>query len=487
MNCISEIKNWIHGHEVVAGSNVWLEKFNPHTGKLMSIFNESSEADVNLAIDAAADSLELWSNLTPVKRGQVLNGIVQEMKKNTEELAACICEETGKPSKDGLAEVGAAILQGEYWAGEGMRLHGRSLTSAVPGKTCYTVRQPRGVAGLIVPANTPIANIAWKSFPALISGNTVVLKSAEDAPKIANLFAKITKSAGLTDGVFNVIHGSGSVSGTALVQSAKVAVVSFTGSTNTGRKIAEVLAKRLARFSLELGGKNPFIVCDDADLNLAVHWAALSAFSNAGQRCAAGSRIIVFRGVYNEFKEKLVAKAKSLRLGVGIDSDLGPVVNKRQQLNILAAIEKARLSGARILCGGGPPLDMSLESGYYVEPTIIEEVKPNDDIYRREIFGPVATIHTVENLGEALEMANDTEYGLTAAVHTTSVDRAMWFARRVKTGVANVNLGTFGSEPHMPFGGFSSSGNGTREPGIEALDVYTELKNISILTRNELI
>lgn len=477
------IPNWINGKESRPEGDAWLDKYNPHNGELLSQVADSSAADIQRAISAATDAFPSWSELTPVKRGQILADIVAAMKRRADELADCVALETGKPPQDAKGEVGGAILQGEYFTGEGMRLYGRSLTSGMAGKYSHTVRQPCGVAGLIVPANTPIANIAWKVFPALICGNTVVLKAAEDAPRIAWLFAQLTKEAGLPDGVLNVVQGRGQTAGAALVTDERISVVSFTGSTEVGRWIAEVAGKRLARVSLELGGKNPFIVCDDADLDQAVHWASLSAFSNAGQRCAAGSRILVFRHVYDEFRDKLTAKARSLKLGVSVGCDLGPVISRRQQQSILAAIENAKAEGGRVLCGGAAPKAPELSSGYYIQPTLIEGLDTRAELSSKEVFGPVATLHVVEDLTEALKHANATEYGLTAAIHTRSVDRAMWFAQRVRAGMANVNLGTYGSEPHMPFGGFGASGNGTREPGVEALDVYSELKNISFLVR----
>lgn len=487
MSTLQQIPNWINGQEAQPVSNAWLDKYDPHTGDVLCQVADSSADDVQKAVGIADSAFSTWADLTPVKRGQILGDIVAAMKRRADELADCIALETGKPPQDAKGEVGGAILQAEYWAGEGMRLYGRSLTSGMPGKYSHTVRQPRGVAGLIVPANTPIANIAWKTFPALICGNTVVMKAAEDSPRIALLFAQLTKEAGLPDGVFNVIQGRGQPAGAALVEDSRVAVISFTGSTGVGRWIAEVGGRRLARISLELGGKNPFVVCDDADIDQAVHWASLSAFSNAGQRCAAGSRILVFKSIYNEFRDKLVAKAKSLKLGTAAGCDLGPVINQRQQQNILAAIEQAKADGGTVLCGGGAPTNSELANGYYIQPTVIEGLERTAKLSCKEIFGPVVTLHPVDDLADALAMANATEYGLTAAIHTRNVDRAMWFAQRVKAGVANINLGTFGSEPHMPFGGHGSSGNGTREPGIEALDVYSELKNISFLTRSNLI
>jgi aldehyde dehydrogenase (NAD+) len=482
-----KILNWIEGREHKPVGDVWIEKRDPHTGILQSHLADSSASDAELAVVSAGNAFPAWSELTPVKRGRVLTEIVAAMNRHADELAECVAVETGKPPQDAKGEVGGAILQAEYFAGEGMRLHGRSLTSGTPNKYSHTVRQPRGIAGLIVPANTPIANIAWKVFPALICGNTVVLKASEDAPRTALLLAQLAKEAGLPDGVLNVIQGRGNPAGVALVADLRVAVISFTGSTAVGRMIAEVAGRRLARVSLELGGKNPFVVCDDADIDLAVHWASLSAFSNAGQRCAAGSRIIVFKSIYDEFRDKLVVKANSLRLGVSAGCDLGPVINERQHQSILSAIQDARARNGQVLCGGGIPTDAELANGYYIQPTVIDGLDQDAILNTKEIFGPVATLHGVENIQEALTLANDTEYGLTAAIHTRNVDRAMWFAQRVRAGVANINLGTFGSEPHMPFGGFGASGNGTREPGIEALDVYAELKNISFLTRCDLV
>lgn len=481
------IPNWINGKESEPENSSWLDKFNPHNSELISRLADSSATDMHRAVSAAGRAFSVWSELTPVRRGQILSDIVVLMKCRSSELADRVALETGKPPQDAEGEVQAAILQGEYFAGEGMRLYGRSLTSGIPGKYSHTVRQPRGIAGLIVPANTPIANIAWKVFPALVCGNTVVLKASEDAPGVALLFAQLTTEAGLPDGVLNVVQGRGQVAGAALVADERVSVVSFTGSTRVGRWIAEVAGKRLARISLELGGKNPFVVCDDADLQQAVQWAVLSAFSNAGQRCASGSRIIVFRSVLDEFRSRLVARTQSLKLGVTQGCDLGPVITKHQQKSVLSAIDDARARGGRVLCGGGAPSAQELARGYYIQPTLVEGLDMRADLSCKEVFGPVATLHVVDNLDEALNVANATEYGLTAAIHTNSIDRAMWFAHRVCAGVANVNLGTFGSEPHMPFGGFGASGNGTREPGIEALDVYSEIKNISVLVRAERI
>ena len=476
---IKKISNWVYGNEQNIVNHSLIEKFNPHTGKIISFIIESNEDDVQKAIDIAYKSFTRWSSYTPIQRGNVLFEWGELIKKNDQHLASIVSKETGKSKKDALAEVGAALAQCKFFAGEGTRLYGRSLTSGMSNKHSHTVRQPIGVAGLIVPANTPLANIAWKVFPALICGNSVVLKASEDAPEIALEMAKISKQAGLPDGVFNVLQGRGDPVGRKIVEDARVSVISFTGSTAVGRWIAETGGKRLARISLELGGKNPLVICDDADLDKAVHWASLSAFSNAGQRCASGSRIIISENIYEEFTAKFVAKVKTLQLGIEDYCDFGPVINIRQHSNILSAIKKAEAEGGTVLCGGTAPKDTNLKCGYYITPTIIENLPIAAELSKEEIFGPVTTLYPFKSLEEALEICNSSEYGLTAAIHTRNVDRAMWFAQHVKAGVVNINIGTFGSEPHMPFGGFGSSGNGTREPGVEALDVYSEIKNIS--------
>lgn len=480
---IRHISNWVDGKKLLATSVNTFNKANPHSGHMDSQFFVSSAEDVAHAIVVAESAFSNWSQKTPIARGEILGAWVRILREHRQELAEIVARETGKPPQDAISEVGAALAQGDYFAGEGMRLYARSLTSGIPNKYSHTVRQPHGVAGLIVPANTPIANISWKVFPALICGNTVVLKAAEDAPEIAIRMAELAKQAGLPDGVMNVIQGTGDPTGKALVEDRRVAVISFTGSTSVGRWIAEVAGRRLARVSLELGGKNPFVVCDDADLDAAVYWASLSAFSNAGQRCAAGSRILIFKNIYETFIEKFISKAQSLKLGIDQGCDLGPVINAQYQSNILAAIGRAVKEGGRILCGGKTPDTPHLKNGFYIEPTLIDGLPDDAELCTKEFFGPVAVLQRIRDLPHALQIANATEYGLTAAIHTRNVDRSMWFAQRVRAGVVNINIGTFGSEPHMPFGGFGASGNGTREPGVEALDVYSELKNISFLVR----
>jgi aldehyde dehydrogenase (NAD+) len=338
------------------------------------------------------------------------------------------------------------------------------------------VRQPLGVAGLIIAANTPAANIAWKVFPAILCGNAAVLKAPEDTPATAHAFALLATRVGVPPGVFNVLHGYGEEAGAPLVAHADVDVVSFTGSTAVGRQIQRVAGERLAKVCLELGGKNPFIVCDDADLDRAVESAVLSAFSNAGQRCAAGSRVIVFDTVYDEFRRRLLERVASLRVGPDDDDDFGPVINERQLREMLDTIERAKADGAQVLAGG----ERLSREGFFIGPTVIEGAYPDSEISCTELFGPIATLYRVSSFDEAVTLANNSPYGLTAAIHTRDLDRAHTFVARIRSGVASVNGATYGSEPHMPFGGEGQSGNGFREAGAEALDVYSDLKTIYV-------
>ena len=404
-----------------------------------------------------------------------------------EEIAAIVAMETGMSVNAALGETGGAIAQGEFTAGEGRRFYGRTTTSAIANKYAMTIRQPLGVAGLIIAANTPIANVAWKVFPALLCGNAAVLKAAEDTPATAWYFARLAHDAGLPPGALNIIQGFGEEAGAPLVASPEVDVISFTGSAAVGRRIAAVAAERLAKVSLELGGKNPLVVCDDANLETAAKWVLLSAFSNAGQRCASGSRIIVFDSIYNQFRDMLVERTKQLKVGPGNNDDLGPVINAKQLDSMLAAVQAAQQNGARVLTGGRRLDDELHTGGFYMAPTLIENVDPDDDISTSELFGPITCLYRVKNFQEALQLANNSPYGLTASIHTINFHRAVEFTQKVQAGVAVVNAGTFGSEPHMPFGGLKQSGNGTREPGTEALDVYSDLKNIIMNTNPDLL
>jgi acyl-CoA reductase-like NAD-dependent aldehyde dehydrogenase len=481
------ILNWIDGKECEANTGDTFGKLSPVSGKELGRVARSRVEDVQKAIQVARRAQPAWADSTPVSRGDLLYDIAQAMRKQQEEIASIVSLETGMSFKQALGETGGAIAQGEFMAGEGRRLYGRTTTSAVPNKYAMVVRQPLGVAGLIIAANTPIANVAWKVFPALICGNAAVLKAAEDTPATAWIVGRIAKEVGLPPGVLNIIQGYGEEAGAPLVASPEVDVISFTGSTEVGRQIAEVAGRRLAKVSLELGGKNPLVVCDDADLENAANWVLLSAFSNAGQRCASGSRIIIFDSIYEKFRNLLVERTEKLKVGPGDDDDFGPVINEVQLTNMLSAIDRAREKGAVVLTGGHRLTDPAHVDGFYMAPTILENVDPKDEISTKEIFGPITCFYRVQDFAEALSLANDSPYGLTACIHTRSIHRAIEFTQKIQAGVAMVNAGTYGSEPHMPFGGLKQSGNGTREPGTEALDVYSDLKDICINIDTELL
>lgn len=476
----TNILNWTNNKQTPTIAGEWFDKLNPADGKLLCKVARSRAEDIEEAVKAAKKAQPAWSETPPVQRGQILHNIVLGMKQHQEKIARIVAAETGKSYKDAYAETGGAISLGLFYASEGQRLYGRTTTSGTPNKYAMTVRQPLGVAGLIIAANTPIANVAWKVFPALVCGNTAVLKAAEDTPATAWIFGKIAQEAGLPDGVLNIIQGYGEEAGAPLVAHPDVSVISFTGSTEVGRIIQRVAGDRFARVSLELGGKNPLVVCDDADIDNAIKWTILSAFSNAGQRCASGSRIIIFDSIYQEFRDKLVEKTKKLKVGPTDEDDLGPVINESQLHNMLAAVKKAETEGAKILVGGDRQRDPERAAGFYMAPTLLENVDPEAEISRCELFGPIAILYRVKDFNEALALANDSPYGLSASIHTRNLHRAVRFCEKVQAGVAVVNAGTYGSEPHMPFGGFKQSGNGTREPGTEALDIYSELKDIYI-------
>jgi len=476
----NQIPNWIENEERGSQANEWFDKLNPANGKLLCRAARSRVEDIILAVNAAKRAQPAWAETPAVQRGLLLHKLVVAMQNRQTEIAAIVAAETGKSNKEALGETGGAIQCGLFYASEGQRLYGRTTTSGTPNKYAMTVRQPIGIAGLIIAANTPIANVAWKIFPALICGNTAILKAAEDTPATAWIIGQITQEIGIPAGVLNIIQGYGEEAGAPLVEHPEVGVLSFTGSTEVGRIIQRSAGERFARISLELGGKNPLVVCDDADLENAAKWVLLSAFSNAGQRCASTSRIIIFDSVYDKFREMLIDRTQKLKMGASDDDDFGPVINEGQLNNMLEVVEKACQNGAVVLTGGGRLTDAEHKDGYYMAPTLLENVDPHDEISECELFGPVATLYRVKDFDEALDLANDTSYGLTASIHTRNLHRAVRFCDKVQTGVAVVNAGTHGSEPHMPFGGRKLSGNGSREPGTEALDVYSELKDIYI-------
>jgi aldehyde dehydrogenase (NAD+) len=462
----AEALNVIDGKARPAESGEWLEKLRPADGSALCRVARSGAADVDTAVQAARAAQEAWAERTAVERGDLVRDIALALRERRHELAEVVVEETGKAEALALGEADAAIELGLFVAGEGRRYYGRTTTASMPHRTVMAVRQPVGIAGLLISFNTPLPNVAWKVFPAIFCGNGAVLKPSEETPLSAQLFARICDEVGLPAGVLNVVQGLGAEAGAALVEHPQVDLVSFTGSAATGRWIAEAAGRRLAKVCLELGGKNALVVCDDADLDNAVRWAVQSSFSNAGQRCAAASRIVVFDAVYDEFRRRFVDAA-------GKFADTGPVISEGSLERILDA-----LVGATVLCGG----ERLERDGWWLAPTVVEGVATDAELSCTELFGPVTILYRVRDLAEALSVVNDSPYGLTCAVHTASLHRAMLFAEKAEAGVVVVNGGTHGSEPHMGFGGVKQSGTGWREPGVEALDVYSEWKYVNLIS-----
>jgi len=472
------VGHWLQNKIQPARHNEWLSKYNPATGKLLTEIARGQKEDAAIAIDIAVQAYPTWSQTSVIRRAEILRNAALLIQNRQDEIATIVSLETGKSKKDALGEVGAAIEMGYFVAGEGRRFYGKTTTSGVPNRTAMIVRQSLGPCALIIAANTPAANVAWKVFPALLCGNTAILKASEDTPYSAVWFAQILQEAGLPEGVLSVLQGDGEEVGAPLVESEQLPLVSFTGSVPVGRWIAKTGGARLAKVCLELGGKNALVVCDDADLDTAVDAAVLSAFSNAGQRCASGSRVILFESIADQFTELMLKKTKALKLGFADSDDLGAVINENQLNHMLTAVSQAVTEGATLLCGGKRLDGGHYQNGYYLEPTILVNVSPSATISNSELFGPITCLYRVQNLEEAIQLNNNSPFGLTAAIHTQSIHRAEVFQQRSQTGVVSINGPTYGSEPHLPFGGLRQSGNGFREAGGEAMDVYSDWKTI---------
>lgn len=472
------IGHWIDDAEVASKDGRTFEKRRPSDDRVIAEVARGGAAEVARALNCAAAAAPGWGRWPVPKRGAVLGRAAQLLRERETAFGQIVQHETGKPWKSAVAEVASSADLAIFMEGEGSRLYGKTLPSPIPNRTVQTLRSPIGICAAIMPFNSPLAGVAWKVFPALLCGNAVVVKSHELTPYTAIAFGQLLKDAGLPSGVYSVIQGFGPEAGAPLVQDDRVGVVSFTGSSATGKLIQKTVSERkvLAKVCLELGGKNPFVVCDDADLEAAAELAAASAFIDAGQRCASGSRIIVFDAVYDAFRQKFLERVERVKVGSGAEDDCGPVISRDNLDRLLAQVKGAAARGAAVVTGGGAATPLA--PGYYMQPTVLEHVAPADEVSQQELFGPVTCLYRVAGLDEAIELANGTQYGLTGAIHTTSLHRAQEFIIRYQGGLVSINGATYGSGPHMPFGGVKNSGNGFREPGTEALDVYTELKTV---------
>jgi len=476
-------KNFINGEWVESRSGRAYENRNPaNTGELIGMFVSSTHEDVDVAVAAATEAYKAWRLVPAPKRAEILFRAAELLLQRKEEFSKDMTREMGKVLAETRGDVQEAIDMTYYMAGEGRRLFGQTTPSELPNKFAMSVRQSIGVCGMITPWNFPMAIPSWKMMPALISGNTVVLKPAEDTPLSAYHLVQALTEAGVPRGVVNLVSGDGPGAGAPLSQHKDVPVISFTGSTAVGRIIAEACAPQFKHYSLEMGGKNIIMVMDDANLDLAVDGAVWGGFGTTGQRCTAASRVAVHKSVYKEFVERFVARVKSLKIGNGldVDTDMGPCINEQQLQTVMGYVEIGKNEGAKLLTGGDR-LDGGLHAqGWFHAPTVFGDCSPKMRVAQEEIFGPVVSVIPIDTLEEAIAVANGVPYGLSASIYTRNVNRAFQATRDLYTGIVYVNAPTIGAETHLPFGGTKQTGNGHREAAIAAIDFFTEWKTVYI-------
>jgi acyl-CoA reductase-like NAD-dependent aldehyde dehydrogenase len=471
-------QNLIGGQWQDAQSGATFPNYNPATGELLGTFPLSGQAEANAAVAAARSAFEKWRLVPAPKRGEILFRTGELLTRYKEDMARTMTQEMGKVLKETRGDVQEGIDMAYYMGGEGRRLFGYSVPVELPNKSGMAMRDPVGVVAVITPWNFPIAIPTWKMFPALVAGNTVVIKPASDTPLSALRLVEILYEAGLPEGVVNIVFGPGGTVGEALLHHPDVAVVSFTGSTESGRHVAIEAARSLKRVSLEMGGKNAVIVMDDADLDLAVEGILWSAYGTTGQRCTACSRVIVHSTVRQQLLDKLVPRIEKLRLGNGLDEtiDVGPIINASQLEKIHEYTGIGKSEGATLVTGGAIVRDGELAKGHFYRPTLFADVRPDMRLAQEEIFGPTLSVIEVHSFDEAIAVNNNTKFGLSSAIYTQDNNRVQRAMRDITTGIIYVNSGTSGAEIQFPFGGTRGTGNGHREAGIAGLDVFTEWK-----------
>lgn len=480
---MSQFLNYIDGKWVPAASGKTFASHNPATGELIGIVPESAREDVANAVEAAARAFEKWRKTPAPHRAEILHTAADLIRERKQQLGELLTREMGKVLPEALGDVQEAVDMGMYMAGEGRRLNGLLVPSELPNKWAMAVRDPLGVVGIITPWNFPIAVPSWKIFPALVCGNTLVWKPAEDTPVLAVEFVRIFEEAGLPPGVLNLVTGYGVPAGDALVEHSKVKLISFTGSNQVGKLIAVKCAQLGKRVSLELGGKNAIIVLDDADVDLATDGIIWSAFGTSGQRCTATSRVIVTPDIHSTIVERVANRAAKLRLGNGLlpTTDVGPLINKEAVTKVHAYSEIGKSEGAQLLVGGESATEGELARGYFYKPTVFDGVLPTMRLAQEEIFGPSLSILRANSIDEAIQINNSVNFGLSASLYTSNVNKAFEAMRDIATGILYLNAGTIGSEVQLPFGGTRGTGNGHREGGgPPVLEVFTEWKSIYV-------
>jgi alpha-ketoglutaric semialdehyde dehydrogenase len=477
------LKNFIDGEWVESSTGETFENRNPaDTRDVVGIFQRSAKADVDAAVDAAKRAFAKWRLVPAPRRAEIVFRAAEILIERKEDYAREMTREMGKVLNETRGDVQEAIDAAYYNAGEGRRMFGPTVPSELPNKFAMAVRQPIGVCGMITPWNFPMAISSWKLLPAIVCGNTCVIKPAQDTPLSTFNLVRALTDAGLPKGVINIVAGFGAEVGTPLAEHPDVRAISLTGSSAVGRIIGGIAAKSFKHCSLELGGKNPMIVLDDANLELAIEGGLWGGFGTTGQRCTATSRIIVQKGVCREFIERYVARAKKLKVGNGLDetTEMGPAINEKQLQTDLSYVDIGKNEGAKLMCGGNRLTEGQYEYGWFMEPTVFSDVEPIMRIAQEEIFGPVVSIIACDDLEDAIEIANGIEYGLSSALYTKDVNKAFAAIRDLDTGITYINAPTIGAEVHLPFGGTKATGNGHREGGIGAIDFYTEWKSVYV-------
>jgi alpha-ketoglutaric semialdehyde dehydrogenase len=479
---VPEFKNFIGGEWAAAASRKTFEDRNPaRQSEVIAHFPDSGREDVDRAAKAARKAFRSWSLMPAPERGEILRRIGDLLTERKDEIAREMTREMGKTFTETRGDVQEAIDTAYYAATETRRLFGRTVPSELPDKFNMTIRRPLGVVGVITAWNFPVAVPTWKIFPALASGNTVVFKPSEDAPHSGMLLVKVLTDAGVPDGVVNLVQG-GAEAGGAIVEHPDINAISFTGSSETGSRIGEICGRMHKRLSLEMGGKNPQIVMDDADLDLALEGVLWGAFGTTGQRCTATSRLIVHASVHDELVGQIIERAKQLRLGYGNDEgvDVGPLINRKALEKVSGYMDVAREEGVEIVLGGGQATGDGLDDGFFFQPTIFTGVTRDMRVAQEEIFGPVLSVIRISSYEEAVDVANSVKYGLSSCIYTRDVMRAFRAMHDIEAGITYINGPTIGAEAHMPFGGVKATGNGHREGGWEVFDFYTETKTLYI-------
>jgi aldehyde dehydrogenase (NAD+) len=476
-------QNYIGGEFVASSSGKTFERRNPADQReVVGVFQDSGAEDVNAAVAAAKAAYPVWKQVPAPRRGEILLKAAELLLERKERYSRDLTREMGKPLFEAGGDIVEAIGMAQYAGSEGRRMHGVTTPSELPNKFQMSMRQPIGVVGMITPWNFPMAIASWKMLPALVCGNTVVIKPGEDASVSTYNLVECLVEAGLPPGVVNIVTGYGPSAGQPLVEHPDVPVISFTGSTEVGRMVYELGARQIKRVSLEMGGKNPLIVMDDADLDLVLQGVVWAAFGTTGQRCTATSRLIVHKKVAATLVDRIVERVQSLRVGNGLsgDTEMGPLVNSDQLERVLGYIEVGKGEGATLRCGGERLTGGDYEHGFFVQPTVFTGVKRTMRIAREEIFGPVLSVIEVDSLDEALSVANEVAYGLSSSIYTRDINAAYRAMHELEAGIVYINAPTIGAEIHLPFGGVKATGNGHREAGPTMLDVFSEWKSVYV-------